>query len=163
MTDSGTDVESVLEEVFAQHADCSERIEELKERRERLINVRQRLESLDDGGEVVEMRYRKEFDRAVTPLQGPSFKRSVGKKEFLAELMIECGLSLPEARGVLQTAVERDFWIEYESGKLAGNAGNFNPATGKPPDLTIDGESYDSTSEFFRHLETEYPRGESEA
>jgi hypothetical protein len=153
-----TEVLGVLE---AREEDCSDRIEELKERREGVVNALIRLDSIDGDGsdEVVTMRYREEFANAVTPLAGPSYDEHVERREFLAELMAVCGLSLPEARGVLQTALARGFWVEYSRGALLENS-NVNPARREPPDLAIDGEDYDSRAEFFGHLKAEYPRRE---
>jgi len=151
-----TEVLGVLE---AREGDCSDRIEELRERREGVVNALIRLDSIDGDGsdEVVTMRYREEFANAVTPLAGPSYDKPVERREFLAELMTVCGLSLPEARGVLQAALARGFWVEYSGGSLHENS-NVNPARPEPPELAIDGEDYGSRGNFFDHLKAEYPR-----
>lgn len=153
----------VAEELSAREEECTDRIEDLKERRRRIIKARQEIETTDrgdsDGDEVVTMRYREEFDTAVAPLAGPSYDTPVEKREFLVELMAVCGLSLPEAPGVLQTALARGFWVEYSGGSLHENS-NVNPARREPPDLAIDGEDYAGRAAFFKHLKTEYPRRE---
>jgi hypothetical protein len=157
------DETAVGEELSAREEDCTDRIEELKERRRRIIKARQEIETTDpgdsDGDEVVTMRFRKEFDTAVAPLAGSSYDKPVEKREFLAELMTVCGLSLPEARGVLQAALARGFWVEYSRGSLHENS-SFNPARREPPEMAIDGEDYDCRGGFFDHLKTEYPRRE---
>lgn len=155
------DEPEVLGVLEAREEDCSDRIEELRERRDGVVNALIRLDSIDgDGGdEVVTMRYREEFANAVTPLAGPSYGEHVERREFLAELMAVCGLTLPEARGVLQTALARGFWVEYSGGSLHENS-NVNPARPEPPELAIDGEDYGSRGNFFDHLKAEYPRRE---
>jgi hypothetical protein len=153
----------VGEELSAREEDCTDRIEDLKERRRGINKARQEIETTDpggsDGGEVVTMRYRREFANAVTPLAGSSYDKPVEKREFLAELMTVCGLSLPEARGVLQAALARGFWVEYSGGSLHENS-NVNPARPEPPELAIDGEDYGFRGDFFDHLKAEYPRRE---
>jgi hypothetical protein len=157
------DETAVGEELSAREEDCTDRIEDLKERRRGINKARQEIETTDpggsDGGEVVTMRYRREFANAVTPLAGSSYDKPVEKREFLAELMTVCGLSLPEARGVLQAALARGFWVEYSGGSLHENS-NVNPARPEPPELAIDGEDYGFRGDFFDHLKAEYPRRE---
>jgi hypothetical protein len=157
------DETEVAEELEAREEGCTDRMEDLKERRRGINKAREDIGTTDPGGsdgdEVVTMRYREEFANAVTPLAGPSYDKPVEKREFLAELMTVCGLSLPEARGVLQAALARGFWVEYFGGSLHENS-NVNPARSEPPELAIDGEDYDYRGRFFEHLRTEYPRRE---
>jgi len=157
------DETAVAEELSEREEECTDRIEELKERRRRVIKAREDIETTDpgdsDGDEVVTMRYREEFDNAVAPLAGPSYDIPVEKREFLVELMAVCGLSLPEARGVLQAALDRRFWFETTGGSLHENS-HINPVSSERPELAIDGEDYDSRTAFFKHLKTEYPRRE---
>lgn len=153
----------VAEELSAREEDCTDRIEEQKDRRRRIIKAREEIVTTDrddsDRDGVVTMRYRREFANAVVPLAGLSYDKPVEKREFLAELMTVCGLSLPEARGVLQAALARGFWVEYRGGSLHENS-NVNPARPEPPELAIDGEDYGSRGNFFDHLKAEYPRRE---
>jgi len=157
------DETEVAEELSAREEDCTDRIEEQKDRRRRIIKAREEIVTTDrggsDGDEVVTMRYREEFDTAVVPLAGLSYDKPVEKREFLAELMTVCGLSLPEARGVLQAALDRRFWVEFRGGRLHENS-SYNAAIQERPDMEIDGEDYGVRAKFFEHLRTEYPRRE---